>query len=314
MSRLFRWSFALALAVGSTAAWGQASTQAPTQVTAPTPQSGIVSALAPNATAQGTLMAVADGVAYHTYYVDVPVGATRVSITLDADIDLDIAVKFGAEIQSYRARAEGGDWDYRDIDTVNPTIIVIERPQAGRWYVDVFNALQPGSRGNYRLTLAAVADAAGADARPSTPPAKGGLAPATPATPPATNATVMAPSSQSMVVGAMPYQGVAQGTLMAVAEGDAFHTYWLDIPAGVATWTISLESDVDLDLALKFGSEIASYYDHADGGDWDYRDVATDNPTTFIIENPTAGRWYMDVFTLLSAGTQGAYRLVSSTR
>lgn len=309
MARYIRWALALAIT-----GWTLVLAQAPTQVTAPSAEPGTVGALALDAVAQGAILAVAGGFAYHTYWVDVPAGLARWSLTLDADIDLDIAVKFGSEITSYVERAEGGDWDYRDIDTVNPTIIVIERPQAGRWYVDVFNALQPGSRGNYRLTLAAVADAAGADARPSTPPAKGGLAPATPATPPATNATVMAPSSQSMVVGAMPYQGVAQGTLMAVAEGDAFHTYWLDIPAGVATWTISLESDVDLDLALKFGSEIASYYDHADGGDWDYRDVATDNPTTFIIENPTAGRWYVDVFTLLSAGTQGAYRLVSSTR
>jgi hypothetical protein len=309
MTRFFRWALALAI-FGSALAFAQA----PTQVTAPSAEAGNVGALALEGVAQGALAAVSGGVAYHTYWIDVPAGLASWTLTLDADIDLDIAVKFGSEITTYVEPAEGGDWDYRDIDTRNPTTVVIERPQAGRWYVDVFNALQPGARGNYRLSLAAVADTAGANTRPSTAPAKGGLAPVTPATPPVTNATVVAPSTESMVVGGMPYQGVAQGTLMAVAEGDAFHTYWVDIPAGVTTWTVSLESDVDLDLALKFGSEIASYYDHADGGDWDYRDVDTVNPTTFTIENPTPGRWYVDVFTLLSAGTQGAYRLVSSTR
>ncbi|MFO7546143.1 MAG: hypothetical protein R6W77_11700 [Trueperaceae bacterium] len=309
MTRFFRWALALAI-FGSTLVLAQA----PAQVTAPSTGSGNVGDLALEGVAQGALVSVSDGVAYHTYWVDVPAGLASWTLTLDADIDLDIALKFGSEITTYVERAEGGDWDYRDIDTRNPTTVVIERPQAGRWYVDVFNALQTGTRGSYRLSLSAVADTAGANVRPSTPPAKGGLAPVTPAAPAVTSATVVAPSTESMVVGGMPYQGIAQGTLVAVAEGDAFHTYWVDIPAGVSSWTISLESAVDLDLALKYGSEIGSYFDQADGGDWDYRDIDTVNPTTFTIENPTAGRWYVDVFTLLAAGTEGAYRLVSSTR
>jgi hypothetical protein len=53
-------------------------------------------------------------------------------------------------------------------------VIVVEAPQAGRWYVDVFNALQVGARGSYRLTSTA-GTPGGAALRPMpSPPLAGG--------------------------------------------------------------------------------------------------------------------------------------------
>jgi hypothetical protein len=283
--------------------------QAPGALVAPATGSALVGALAPDGTAQGTLVAGTDGVAFHTYWVEVPAGVARWTLTLDADADLDLALKFGSEIGSYDDRDRGGDWDYRDWDTGNPTVIVVEAPQAGRWYVDVFNALQVGAQGSYRLTLTV---GGGQAVPPSTGglPKKGGIAPTPPA--PAAPAVVRATSTGAEVVGDLPIEGVGEGTLVAGTDGVAFHTYWVEVPAGVARWTLTLDADADLDLALKFGSEIGSYDDRDRGGDWDYRDWDTGNPTVIVVEQPAAGRWYVDVFNALQVGARGSYRLTST--
>lgn len=116
--------------------------------------SAIIGVLPPTGRGRGRLNGAADAFAYHTYVVDVPAGATRLTIELDADADLDIAAKFGSDILSYADKDRGGDWDYRDIGTQNPTTLVIERPNPGRWYIDVINALGAGQNGNYTLTVA----------------------------------------------------------------------------------------------------------------------------------------------------------------
>jgi hypothetical protein len=289
-------------------ALGAAVAQAPGSVTAPATGSALVGALAPDGVAQGTLVAEPGGVVYHTYWVDVPAGVARWTLTLDADTDLDLALKFGSEIGSYDDRDRGGDWDYRDWETGNPTVIVVEAPQAGRWYVDVFNALQAGARGSYRLSLAV----SGAQAAPPVSgelPRKGVFAvPPTPVPP----AIVRAPTTGPAVVGALPLEGVGEGALVSTAEGIAFHTYWVDVPAGVARWTLTLDADADLDVAVKFGAEIGNYADRERGGDWDYRDMETGNPTVIVVEAPQAGRWYVDVFNALQVGARGGYRLTST--
>ena len=112
-----------------------------------------VGALPANGRARGRLDGAADRITFHTYVVEVPAGAARLTIELDADTDLDIAIKQGSEIQSYANLDQGGDWDYRDIGTQNPTSIVIDRPLSGPLYVDVMNALGAGQNGTYRLTV-----------------------------------------------------------------------------------------------------------------------------------------------------------------
>jgi hypothetical protein len=77
------------------------------------------------------------------------------------------------------------------------------------------------------------------------------------------------------------------------AEGAwAFHTYRIDVAPGTSTLTIRLQADADLDLFLKFGSEIATY---AEDGDWQYRDIEVTNDATLSLRAPQAGTWFVDV-------------------
>lgn len=137
----------LRVLVAVAVAFGVAAAQAPASLAVPSTGSAVVGALALDGVAQGTLVAGGDGVAFHTFWFDVPAGVARWTLTLDADSDLDLAVKAGAEIATYADRDRGGDWDYRDVDTRNPTVLVLDAPAPGRWYVDVFNALPAGTRG-----------------------------------------------------------------------------------------------------------------------------------------------------------------------
>jgi hypothetical protein len=115
--------------------------------------SGTVGTLAPGGRARGRLAGEDGAVAYHTYVVEVPAGLARLVLELDADIDLDLAVKYGADIQSYGPREQGGDWDHLDAGEANPTVVVVEAPAAGPWYVDVIHALGAGSIGAYTLQV-----------------------------------------------------------------------------------------------------------------------------------------------------------------
>ena len=62
-------------------------------------------------------------------------------------------MKFGSEIVSYANQDSGGDWTYRD-NSVEPTAnFTISNPQAGTWYIDVFNTLGAGQLGTYILDV-----------------------------------------------------------------------------------------------------------------------------------------------------------------
>jgi len=77
------------------------------------------------------------------------------------------------------------------------------------------------------------------------------------------------------------------------AEGAwSFHTYRIDVAPGTTTLTIRMQADADLDLFLKFGSEIATY---AEDGDWEYRDIELTNDATLSLRAPQAGTWFVDV-------------------
>ena len=66
-----------------------------------------------------------------------------------------------------------------------------------------------------------------------------------------------------------------------------------------------------LDLALKHGSEIMSYAEIADGGDWDYWQWAPDGGGAAQIDvpNPQAGTWYVDVINYGNESPDGRYTL-----
>lgn len=71
-----------------------------------------------------------------------------------------------------------------------------------------------------------------------------------------------------------------------------FHTYTITVPSGTPSLTIMLDSDHDLDMAIKYGSPVDSWADEAD---WDYRDLTEAPGGAFTITQPTAGVWYVDV-------------------
>ena len=81
-------------------------------------------------------------------------------------------------------------------------------------------------------------------------------------------------------------------TLAGASEAWAFHTYRIEVPPGAALLSVQLKGDADLDLFLKYGSEIASY---AEDGDWQYRDIGVAHEATLSIRAPRAGVWYVDV-------------------
>jgi len=122
---------------------------------------------------------------------------------------------------------------------------------------------------------------------------------------------VTAPTTGSAFVGLIPVEGWAQGSLVASADVVALHGYRVDVPAGLRLWTLELDADADLDLAVKYGSPIATYRDRASGGDCDRLDVGTDNPTVVVVAWPWAGPWYVAVLNPLEPGVWGTYRLTS---
>ena len=143
----------------------------PDRLEAPFTHAGTVGTLPLGGSARGRLDGAAgttdaaNAAVYHTYLIDVPAGASRLVLELEADAYLDLAVKFGSDIQSYAPHEQGGDWDAFDTSDARQKTTVIEAPAAGRWYVDVVNWLGPGQTATYLLTVHAPAEGS----RPPTP-------------------------------------------------------------------------------------------------------------------------------------------------
>ena len=130
----------------------------PEALEAPFTHAGTVGPLPLGGSARGRLAGTVDAAVYHTYVIDVPASTSRLVLELEADAYLDLAVKFGSDIQNYAPRDQGGDWDEFDTSDARYKRIVIQAPQAGRWYVDVVNWLGPGHMATYRLTAHASTD------------------------------------------------------------------------------------------------------------------------------------------------------------
>ena len=90
---------------------------------------------------------------YHTYIVVVPEGASELVLESKGQRDLDLAVKFGADISDYETKENGGDWDYGDFRKKNNSKITVPNPQAGFWYIDVVNARDKDSTYTIEATL-----------------------------------------------------------------------------------------------------------------------------------------------------------------
>lgn len=108
-------------------------------------------AIAPGERLAGNLLASPEDANYHTYTIDVPPGSAQLTVTLTAESDLDLALKFGAEIESYADPGGGGDADYLDKSAATTTTLVIPQPSPGRWYIDVFELLPDSGAHPYSL-------------------------------------------------------------------------------------------------------------------------------------------------------------------
>lgn len=242
--------------------------------------SGEYGAVALGSSARGVIAAApAEDLIFHGYSVEVPTGLAALTISVNGDdADLDLAVRLGAPISSY------DEVDYLDVSTERNPSYTVQNPPAGTVYFDVIN-LQ-SSPADYLVSVT-------------------GAATANPLAPPPLSVS----ATGSTTVGAILLGQTATGKLQGAADAATYHTFYLDVPAGTPRLVISLAADADLDLAVKYGAEISSYRDQADGGDWDYRDNSASWSAEFTIDNPSAGRWYIDVFNAVGADVTAGYSL-----
>jgi len=144
-------------------------------------------------------------------------------------------------------------------------------PATGEYLVAVTSAFA-GETGAYTLTVRADdGGPTGGIVGGATPPAEG---------------------SASGVVGPMALGEQVRSELAGTIGTVTFHTYFVDVPAGAATLVVEMTADADLDLFLKYGSEIVSL---GDDGDWDYRDIDIAHRALLTVPAPQPGRWYVDV-------------------
>lgn len=272
----------------------------PTQPTQPTGNagpgtpSGEFGALTFGQLTSGTIAPVdpEQGFTYHGYVVDVPAGATRVLVAVYAGgMDLDLAVKVGAPIDNY------DDVDHLDTTETPDPSYTVESPPAGPIYIDVLNLLD-GAVDYEILVTAEGAEGGnplggGNTGNPLTGQAAGPL---------------QAPFTDSGVVGDLAFDQQGQGRLVGINDSASYHTYIVNVPAGVTTMVIRMDADDDLDLAAKFGSEILSY-EEKPNGDWDFLDQELDFFAEFVISNPQPGPWYIDVHNALGPSVTGNYTM-----
>ncbi len=247
--------------------------------------SGSFGSLVPETPRSATLAAADEAndiyAVYHTYVVDVPAGTESLGVSLEGSGgDLDVALKAGSEITSYQSKAEGGDWDYLDFGAEPSPSYRYENPPVGPLYIDVVNRTSEPLDYTLSTTL----------------------------TGPSATAPASAPAPLGMI-GPVTLGRTLRNSLAPLDEGASYHTYTVDVPAEAERLVITLEAEQDLDLAIKYGSEILSYSDQAEGGDWDYLDMSRDANTQLSVPNPQRGVWYVDVINALGEGEASPYDL-----
>ncbi len=123
---------------------------------------------------------------------------------------------------------------------------------------------------------------------------------ATNVTAPATTAAAAATGACDMcLVGSVPIGGTVTGSISGLDDAVNYHTYTFHVPAGTEKIVIDLSADFDVDIAVKYGSDVTTW---ADDGDWEYRDISETYGGKFEISLPTPGVWYVDVINFYEGG------------
>jgi len=124
-------------------------------------------------------------------------------------------------------------------------------------------------------------------------------APATTTPAPNVAAPVTSDACDLCIVGTISLGSAVDGVIAGLEDYLNYHTYLVEVPPATATMTIVLESDFDLDIAVKYGSEVTAWYGD---GDWEYADLTEASGGTFEVALPTPGVWYIDVIYPYSGG------------
>lgn len=224
---------------------------------------------------------------YHTYLIVVPEGLDELRVLVDADDDVDIALKYGDEIDDW---ADDGNWDYLDTSYDFGGEFVVQNPPAGDWFLDVFTYYEDGTN-TYTVSVGGTGDPI----------------PAAPASAPAGTPV----ECMNCEVGELPLGGSRSGTLTRGDETQTppYHTYTVDVPPDTEALTISASGNDAFDFVVGQGEPITSW---ASDGNWLYRtnDITQSGPATFI--NPVPGTWYVDVL-VLDIDTAVDYVILAST-
>ena len=297
--------------------------------------SGRIGGIVLGGSVTGTAGAVpeSDSLVYHTYTMDVPPGTAGIVLTLNASAPIGLAGKFGAEILTYE------DTDFIATLESSSQRMELEAPPAGELWIDVVHR-ERGGPVEYTLSALSMQAAVSepevpAQEAPPAAPGQSGQAsqavPIGPGSPSAPEQVQPDEDQQPVVPDAVSYPAPTQfGTVGALQPGiertgnlqqspgmseSTYHTYTVDVPAGTAELTIELAPVPVLDLAVKQGSEIISYANHADGGDWHYAAIAEDGvDPVIVVQGPAPGLWYIDVINWENATVDGRYSLVARLR
>ncbi len=294
----------------------RAARGAPTQRPWP---SGAYGSLDVGGSARGTVAPkpAFESFSYHTYTVEVPPGTGALTVSVDGGgHDADLAVNTGSIFYSY------ADADYLDLSADGNPSYTLRHPE-GTLYIDVLNMSDAPLPYTLRVSEGR--------ARPS--PTRASAPPLLTYTDLGTDAGAESPTPTRLTTLVTSYTttyaavytkepGVVQPLKLgqtalgefsaeAAASGlsGGYHTYFVDVAPGTQTLSVRMNADADFDLAVKFGSEIMSYADEDDGGDWTQRDNTLSGSALLTVDAPDAGRWYIDVY---NAGSDpGTYTLTA---
>ena len=269
--------------------------------------SGSQGALAIGQSVSRTAASAGESVTWHTYVISVPAGQPEITVSVTSMDDIDFAFKFGSEIMNYN-----------EVDFLSDVVDLgasqtISNPPAGPLYLDVLNAYNRPIE--YTVSIIGTAAAAQVPGVPAAPvPPAIPVAPVTPQQPvPPGVASYPAPTPYGDMGLLQLGQQIAGNLQQEPADvtSSVFHTYEFHVPAGATALTILLDAEGMLNLAAKHGSQIQSYSEVAEGGDWHYWTWADEGGGTVTIQvaSPPAGTWFLDVINYGNITADGRYTL-----
>lgn len=225
--------------------------------------------ITPGTTVQAVLNGYEDFLNYHTYNIVVPEGQDELRITVEADGDIDIALKYGSEIDDW---GDGGNWDYADETMAHGGEFIVNNPAAGVWYLDVFTYYQEGT---YTYTVTANTTAA-SDQQTTAASA-------------ITSATCERNCTMAELGTSGAYQAVLRNENGATSS---YHTYVVEVPAGTEQLQVTAAGNNDFDMVIGHGSPVNTWLNE---GNWNYRGTSVHHQAAVTFPRPAAGIWYIDV-------------------